>query len=85
MIQETPFYEGSIRIELYPDAPRSYAIKADAAINGDRIYISGRYQVVMGGLQFYHQGKPFAFGWDAVKRVTAMETEKILWQNHKEG
>ncbi|MFA6445652.1 MAG: hypothetical protein WCW14_00160 [Candidatus Paceibacterota bacterium] len=84
-LQKIGIYQGPYRVELYPGAGTEHVPRVSSTDITDGVVTIGigTAQIVMGGIQFYACGAPFAWGYSLIKRIRDAQGE-ILWENDKE-
>lgn len=81
MPQKLSFYQGPYTVELQPGAVTSHLPAGSTSIRGNVVSVPrGTVQQVMGGIQFYADGKPFSWGYTFICRIKDANGE-VLWQN----
>ncbi len=82
MAQTRPFhfYKGAYTVELQPGAHIAH-LPPGAVVTGNTVRVGlGTVQQVMGGIQFYANGRPVSWGYIFLRCIRDAKGE-ILWQN----
>lgn len=81
MTQRLSFYQGLYTVELQPGASTNHLPASSVTIRGSIVSVPrGTVQQVLGGIQFHADGKPFAWGYNFIRRIKNASGE-VLWEN----
>ncbi|MEK7139056.1 MAG: hypothetical protein AAB799_02665 [Patescibacteria group bacterium] len=79
--QQLSYYQGRYTVELQPGAAKDHLPTGSVNVSGNTVSVlRGTVQQVMGGIQFYADGKPFSWGYKFIRRIKDANGE-VLWQN----
>lgn len=79
--QKLSFYRGAYTVDLQPGAVTSHLPHDSVTIRGGVVSVpQGTVQQVMGGIQFYANGKPFSWGYKFIRRIRDAQGQ-TLWEN----